>query len=90
MTQQEQQIRQKLEEIRDRLLEISALHVAALLDNDLYLAHAYAKEGEAVAALGYEWSCRLSDLLEPAGEYPEAVRAVEEILGLDATNQEEE
>lgn len=82
MTTEEKTIRQKLEEIRDRLTEISALHTAALLDNDIYLAHAYAKEGEAVAALGYEYTCRLSDLLEPAGEYPEVVRAVEEMLGL--------
>jgi hypothetical protein len=51
-----EQVRQKLEEIRDRLQEITRLHKAALLDNDLYLAHAIAKEGEAVAALGYEYT----------------------------------
>lgn len=82
MTQQEQTIRQKLEEIRIRLEEITARHTAALLDNDLYLAHAIAKEGEEVAALGYEYCCRLTDLLESVGEYPEAVKAVEEMLGL--------
>lgn len=85
MTEQErqelwQELEQKIDELDSALAEIDKKYESAMLDNDKYLALAYATEGEELAAMGYAYSQRLRDLVDPVGECPEAIKAVEEIL----------
>lgn len=76
----EQELRQALDKIRDRLAELAQLSKAAYQRGDILLALTYAREGESRAAMGYEYAHRLHDLLEPAGEYPEAIEAAQDML----------
>lgn len=75
-----QELKRKLVETDNLLTEIGQKYEAALLDNDTYLALAFATEGVKLAALGYAYTQRLRDSVETADACPDVIKAVEDML----------